>query len=179
MALRFTPSGFARLLASVSSASGTGGAALAQWAPLPLRLIVGFGFFAHGYAKLSRGPASFAAVLDTLGIPVPHLLAWLTTAVELIGGAAVIAGAFVALASIPLAVILLTALFTIHVHYGFFSVKLIEVTAMGTRFGTVGYEIILLYLAGLGVLAAGGAGSLSIDRGLAGRRGRRPRPGRA
>lgn len=179
MALRFISSGFARLLASVASTSDTGGAALAQWAPLPLRLIVGFGFFAHGYAKLSRGPASFAAVLDTLGIPAPHLLAWLTTAVELIGGAAVIAGAFVALASIPLAVVLLTALFTIHLRYGFFSVKLVEVTATGTRFGTVGYEIILLYLAGLSMLAAGGAGRLSIDRWLADRCGRRPWPGRA
>jgi uncharacterized membrane protein YphA (DoxX/SURF4 family) len=27
------------------------------WAPLPLRLILGFGFIAHGWAKLSRGPA--------------------------------------------------------------------------------------------------------------------------
>jgi putative oxidoreductase len=179
MALRFMSSGCARLLASVASVSGAGGAALAQWAPLPLRLIVGFGFFAHGYAKLSRGPASFAAVLNTLGIPAPHLLAWLTAAVELIGGSAVMAGAFVALASIPLAVILLTALFTIHLHYGFFSVKLVEVTAMGTRFGTVGYEIILLYLAGLAVLAAGGAGRLSIDRWLARRAGCRPLPVRA
>ena len=94
-------------------------------------------------------------------------------------GAAVIAGAFVALASIPLAVVLLTALFTIHLRYGFFSVKLVEVTATGTRFGTVGYEIILLYLAGLSMLAAGGAGRLSIDRWLADRCGRRPWPGRA
>jgi putative oxidoreductase len=50
---------------------------------------------------------------------------------------------------------------------------------MGTRFGTVGYEIILLYLAGLAVLAAGGAGRLSIDRWLARRAGCRPLPVRA
>ena len=105
------------------------------------------------------------------------MLSWLTTAVELIGGFAVIVGAFVALASIPLAVVLLTALFTIHLQYGFFSVKVVEVTTMGTRFGTVGYEIILLYLACLGALAAGGAGRLSIDRWLAGGGGRRLRPG--
>ena len=29
------------------------------WAVLPLRLMIGFGFAAHGYAKLSRGPAGF------------------------------------------------------------------------------------------------------------------------
>jgi len=31
-----------------------------QWVPLPLRLIIGFGFMAHGWAKLSRGPSGFA-----------------------------------------------------------------------------------------------------------------------
>ena len=34
-----------------------------QWAPLPLRLIIGYGFMAHGWAKLSRGPAEFAKLL--------------------------------------------------------------------------------------------------------------------
>ena len=29
---------------------------VAVWAPIPLRLIVGYGFTAHGFAKLSRGP---------------------------------------------------------------------------------------------------------------------------
>ena len=138
-------------------------ATFSRWAPLPLRLIVGYGFIVHGFAKLSRGPDTFAAVLDTLGVPLPHLFAWLTTLVELIGGTAVIAGAFVPLASVPMAVVLLTALFTVHLPYGFFSVKLVEVTTHGTKFGPVGYEVILLYLAGLCALAAGGAGPLSID----------------
>ena len=41
-----------------------------RWAPLPLRLIVGYGFIAHGYAKLMRGPESFAGVLHVLGVPM-------------------------------------------------------------------------------------------------------------
>jgi putative oxidoreductase len=139
---------------------------LRKWAPMPLRLIVGYGFIAHGYAKFSRGPATFAVVLDTIGVPIPHLLAWLTTLVELIGGFAVLIGAFVPLASLPMAAVLLTAMFTIHWPYGFFSVKLAEVTATGTKFGPVGYEIILLYLAALVALAIGGAGPLSVDRWL-------------
>jgi putative oxidoreductase len=138
-------------------------AILGRWAPLPLRLIVGYGFIVHGLAKLSRGPGTFAAVLDTLGVPLPHLFAWLTTLVELTGGGAVLVGAFIPFASVPMAIVLLTALFTVHLPYGFFSVKLAEVTAHGTKFGPVGYEIILLYLAGLVTLAAGGAGALSVD----------------
>ena len=136
---------------------------LRQWAPLPLRLIVGYGFLAHGWAKLSRGPDAFAVVLHTIGVPAPHVLAWATTLVELAGGFAILIGAFVPFASVPMAVVLLTALVTIHWPYGFFSVKLVEVTATGTRFGTVGYEIILLYLASLAALASGGAGPLSVD----------------
>ena len=121
---------------------------------------------------MSAAPAAAAA-------PQWHRVHPLTPVVKGWLAMVVIAGAFVSLASIPLAVILLTALFTIHLRYGFFCVKLVEVTATGTRFGTVGYEIILLYLAGVGMLAAGGAGRLSIDRWLANRCGRRPRPGRA
>jgi hypothetical protein len=34
----------------------------ARWAPIPLRLIVGFGFVAHGYAKLVKGPYVFVGI---------------------------------------------------------------------------------------------------------------------
>jgi putative oxidoreductase len=137
---------------------------LAPWAPLPLRLIIGYGFIAHGYAKFARGPEAFAVILHTLGVPLPVLLAWSTSLVEMLGGVAILLGAFVPIVSLPMAIVLLTALFTVHLPYGFFSVKLAEVTASGIRFGPVGYEIILLYLAGLFALALGGAGPLSIDR---------------
>jgi putative oxidoreductase len=63
-----------------------------------------------------------------------------------------------------MAVVLLAALWTVHLPYGFFSVKLAEVSASGIKFGPVGYEVVLLYLAGLAALAFGGAGALSIDR---------------
>jgi putative oxidoreductase len=142
----------------------------AKWAPLPLRLIVGYGFIAHGYAKLARGPDSFAVVLHALGVPLPHLLAWATTLVELLGGFAILVGGFVVPVSVPMAVVLLTALFTVHAPYGFSSVRLLEVTASGAKFGPVGYEVVLLYLAGLAALAVGGAGPLSLDEWLLGRR---------
>jgi putative oxidoreductase len=34
-----------------------------------LRLIVGFGFMEHGFAKLSKGPDTFAAILHALSVP--------------------------------------------------------------------------------------------------------------
>ena len=152
--------------------------ALSRWTPLPLRLIVGYGFIVHGFEKLSRGPETFAVVLHTLGVPMPFLLSWLTTLVELIGGVAILTGAFVPIVSLPMAIVLITALFKIHLPYGFFSVKLVEVTENGTKFGPVGYEIILLYLAGLAALVLGGAGPLSIDQWRSSRRYREIRTGR-
>jgi DoxX len=49
-----------------------------RWAPIPLRLIVGYGFMAHGFAKLAKGPDAFASILHALGVPAPHLMAWAT-----------------------------------------------------------------------------------------------------
>jgi putative oxidoreductase len=137
--------------------------AISAWSALPLRLVIGYGFMVHGYAKLSRGPDSFAVVLHTLGVPVPLFLSWVTTLTELAGGFLILVGGFVAATSLPLAIVLLTALFTVHLPYGFFSVKLVEVSENGVKFGPVGYEHILLYLAGLMTLAMRGAGPVSID----------------
>lgn len=136
---------------------------LARWAPIPLRLIVGYGFMQHGFAKLSRGPDTFAAILLGMGVPAPHLMAWLTILVELFGGLAVLLGAFVTLVSVPMTAVLLVAMFKVHLPYGFSSIKLLAVTATGAKFGPVGYEIILLYIACLAALVIGGSGPFTID----------------
>src|SRR6201996_8828899 len=136
---------------------------LARWAPIPLRLIVGYGFMQHGFAKLSKGPDAFAIVLHAIGVPAPHLMAWLTILIEVFGGLAVLLGAFIPLASLPMAALLLVAIFTVHLPYGFSSIKLISVTAGRAQFGPPGYECDLLYLACIAALAIGGSGPLSID----------------
>jgi len=136
---------------------------LQAWYALPLRLIVGFGFMQHGYAKLARGPEHFAAILHALATPAPELLAWATIAVELVGGLAVLLGFLVPLASLPMAIVLLVAIFTVHLPNGFSSIKLLSVDAMGAHFGQPGYETDLLYLAALVALVLGGSGPLSLD----------------
>jgi putative oxidoreductase len=136
---------------------------VARWAPVALRLIVGYGFMAHGYAKLSRGPDAFAVILSALHVPAPHVMAWVTVLVELIGGLAVLLGAFVWSFSIPMAAVLIVAALTVHLPYGFSSIKLIAVTAGGAQFGPPGYEVDVLYIACLAALVLGGSGPLSID----------------
>jgi putative oxidoreductase len=135
----------------------------ARWAPIPLRIIVGYGFIEHGFAKVSKGPEAFAAILQGVGTPAPHFMAWLTILTELIGGLAVLLGAFVPLVSLPMAVLLFGAVFTVHLPYGFSSIKLISVTAGQAQFGPPGYECDLLYLACLAGLVLGGSGPMAID----------------
>jgi putative oxidoreductase len=136
---------------------------VARWAPIPLRLIVGYGFMQHGFAKLGKGPEAFAAILHTVGVPAPHLMAWLTILTEIFGGLAVLLGAFVPLASLPMAAILVVAIVTVHLPYGFSTIKLMSVTAGRAQFGPPGYECDLLYLACLATLVLAGNGPLSFD----------------
>ena len=134
------------------------------WYAIPLRLIIGYGFMEHGYAKLARGPDDFANILHALGMPAATLLSWATILIELLGGLAVIVGAYIPLASIPMTVVLLVAIFTVHLPYGFSSIKIQSVTAAGAHFGQPGYETDLLYLAGLAALVLGGSGPFALDR---------------
>ena len=135
-----------------------------SWYAIPLRLIVGFGFMQHGYAKIARGPDKYASILHALGVPAPDLLARVTILVELFGGLAVFLGAFIPLVSVPMSIILLVAIFTVHVPNGFSSIKLLSVDAAGAHFGQPGYETPLLYLAALIALVLGGSGPLALDR---------------
>jgi hypothetical protein len=45
------------------------------------------------------GPDAFANILQAIGVPEPHFIAWSTVLVEILGGLAVTLGAFVMLAS--------------------------------------------------------------------------------
>jgi putative oxidoreductase len=136
---------------------------LVRWAPIPLRLMVGGGFMQHGFTKLNKGPEAFAGILQAMAVPAPHLMAWVTILTEIFGGVAVLLGAFVPVASLPMAVVLLVAIFTVHLPYGFSSITLKAVTAAGAQFGPPGYECDLLYLACLAALVLGGPGPFAVD----------------
>ena len=133
------------------------------WPNLFLRLILGFGFAAHGWAKLSRGPAGFGEILSHIGVPFPHITAWVTTLIEMLGGVSVMLGAFVIPVSFPLIIVMVTAIFTVHFQYGFSSIKIRAVTGAGAELGPPGYEMNLLYIIGLLVLVLGGSGRFSVD----------------
>jgi putative oxidoreductase len=124
---------------------------------------LGFGFVEHGVAKLDRGPEAFIAILHAMGTPFPELLGWATIVVEVVGGLCILAGAFVPLMTVPMVVVLIVAILTVHLPNGFSSIKLLSYDANGAHFGQPGYETDVLYVAGLMALCIGGAGPFSVD----------------
>jgi putative oxidoreductase len=135
-------------------------------APIPLRLILGFGFAFHGYPKLftESGHQGFAGMLEGSGIPAPELMAWAVGALEFFGGVLLILGAFTVLISSLAAAEMAVAMMMVHLPHGFNFMNITGQTETGApTFGMPGYEVNLLYIGGFLALMLGGAGALSID----------------
>ncbi len=147
--------------------------AWSKWAPMPLRLVIGFGFIYHGFPKIFsvQGHEMFVGMLQGIGVPAAGLTAWVVGIVELLGGLALIAGAFVSVAAALLIIDMLVALFTVHLPNGFNFINITGMTEAGPQFGMPGYEVPLLYLAGLLALFLRGASHMSVDEKLAARKG--------
>ena len=136
---------------------------LRRYATLPVRLIVGYGFVAHGIAKWNKGPDAFAAILLSAHVPAPHLMARLTIVTEIFGGLAILCGALVAWVSVPMIVLLVVAIVTVHLPYGFSSIKLLRIVGGRAQFGPPGYECDLLYICGILTLAMSRPSPWSVD----------------
>jgi putative oxidoreductase len=96
-------------------------------------------------------------------MPFSFFLGWAMILIEVIGGLLMLCGAFVPLASMPMIVVLLVAIFTVHLPNGFSSIKLVAYDGSGAHFGQPGYETDLLYLAAPLAPCFGGAWPLSLD----------------
>ncbi|MEU8803171.1 DoxX family protein [Spirillospora sp. NPDC048819] len=122
------------------------------------RLAVGVIFIAHGWQKLTEtGHAGVTGSFAELGIPLPGLSAHFATWVELLGGAALVAGALVPVAGVLIALNMAGAFWFVHMDNGLFN-----------RDG--GYEYVLVLGATALLLAFAGAGRFSLDAFLWGRR---------
>ena len=113
---------------------------LSKWAPMPLRLILGVGFLYHGAPKLFSAPdhQMFLGMLQGMGVPAAGLMAWVVGIVEVLGGLALIVGAFVSVASALLIANMLVALFAVHLPNGFNFMNITGMTDAGPQFGMPG-----------------------------------------
>lgn len=136
-----------------------------QWAAVPLRLAIGIGCVHHGWHNLIRADErqAFLWLLADAGTTSPRIALWLISAVSFVGGLALLAGVFVRAASVALALMVPGILFAIHWPSGFDYVHLTAMSTKGPQYGMPGYEVSVLYLAGLLALFLTGPGGCSAD----------------
>ena len=113
------------------------------------RIAVAYGFYTPAMEKWS-GIDEVAKWFGSMGIPFPTLNAYMAASTELLGVILLTLGLFTRLISIPLMVIMVVAITTVHLGNGFSA-------------GNNGFEIPLYYLLFLALFASLGAGKLSLD----------------
>ena len=126
-----------------------------------LRIVLGFLFAAHGWQKFTEWTiAGTQASFAKMGVPAADVMAPAIAVLELAGGVALILGILTRVVAALLALDMLGALVLVHAAAGVFAAK-------------GGYELVLLLAAAAFALALTGAGRLSVDRALFGRRNSR------
>ena len=114
-----------------------------------LRLILAYGFYEPAKNKWAD-INSVAEWFGSMGIPLPTLNAYMAASTEALGVLLLTLGFATRLISLPLIVVMIVAIVTVHLGNGFSA-------------GDNGFEIPLYYMLMLLVLVAHGAGKFSVD----------------
>ena len=114
-----------------------------------IRLILAYGFYEPAMNKWND-IASVAEWFGSIGIPLPTLNAYMAASTELAGVILLTLGLAVRYISIPLMVVMVVAITTVHLGNGFSA-------------GENGFEIPLYYFLMLFVLVTHGGGQFSVD----------------
>lgn len=118
-------------------------------APLVLRVVAGVIFLMHGLQKVTGDVSMFSGILNSLGVPAPEIFSWIVILLEIGGGLALIIGFMTHWISKFLMILMIVAIFLVHIKNGFF--------------GPAGYEFPLLLLTSAVSLMITGAGRWSVD----------------
>jgi len=124
----------------------------ADFGPLLMRVGIGAAFATHGWLKFNGGVDNFAGFLDSLGVPLPDLVAWLQIMAEGIGGLLLIAGLFTRFVVLPQIGILVGAILMVKSGLGFVATD-----------GSPGFSYEIALMAGLLGLLFMGPGRYSLD----------------
>lgn len=120
------------------------------------RIGIGVVFAAHGWQKFfTLGLGRVGEQFGAFGVPQPHVTAAIVAGVELIAGAALIAGILTPLAGILLGVDMVGAFYFVHATNGPFVTQ-------------NGWELVVALGVGALLIAVVGAGRFSVDRVLGG-----------
>lgn len=114
------------------------------------RLLVAYGFYEPAMMKW-QDMESVAEWFGSMGIAFPTFNAYMAASTEIIGVVLLTLGLFVRFISLPMVIIMIVAIVTVHLHNGFSA-------------GENGFEIPLYYMAFLLIFLSHGAGKFSLDR---------------
>jgi putative oxidoreductase len=117
--------------------------------PLLFRIVLAYGFYGPATMKLKN----FAGIVEwftSMGIPLPKLNALLATGTETAGFILIFLGLATRIISIPLMVVMVVAIATVHLGNGF-------------EAGNNGFEIPIYYMLMLFSLLITGPGKFSLD----------------
>ena len=114
------------------------------------RIAVAYGFYEPAMMKWND-ITSVAEWFGSMGIPLPLFNAYLVATTEIVGVVFLILGLLTRVISIPLMVIMIVAITSVHFGHGFSA-------------AANGFEIPLYYLLFLLIFFAHGAGKFSLDR---------------
>jgi putative oxidoreductase len=118
-----------------------------------LRVVLGIAMAVHGWSKLSGGVDGVAGFFGSLGIPLPGLMAWVVTIVELVGGILLIVG-------------FLTQIVGILIALNMLGVILFRFLLQGEPFienGAITWEKEAVFAAAALCIALAGPGAWSVD----------------
>jgi putative oxidoreductase len=129
---------------------------LERLAVLILRLSLGVVFVMHGSQKLlgafgGGGIAGVTGMLTKIGMEPAHILAWVLSITEFVGGVCVFLGFLTRFWAAGLVIDMAVAVFMVHLANGFFASK-------------NGFELPLAFGVMALVILLTGPGSLSVDR---------------
>jgi len=113
------------------------------------RVALAYGFYNPALMKWSNFDKT-VAWFSSLGIPFASFATFVTASVEIVAVVLLFLGLFTRLVSIPLMVVMLVAIVTVHLAHGF-------------SVANNGFEIPLYYFLFLAILATFGAGKFSLD----------------
>ena len=117
--------------------------------PLLFRIVLAYGFYGPATMKLKN----FSGIVEWftgMGMPFPKLNAFLATGTETTGFVLIFLGLATRIISIPLMVVMVVAIITVHLGNGF-------------EAGDNGFEIPIYYLLMLFSLLITGPGKISLD----------------